>query len=219
MLLAEQVRSAASPEGMIVLAIIYAIFWVLSKAGGKKPPAGRPLPPPSGTLDPSQEEGFSLEKILRQIEEAKRQAEEREREVARPRPRPEPAAARLRPSRDATRGPMGRRSQSTLPGAEEVEERDSLEGSTLEIEERAANFDNRIRKRVDQDEEAEAVVQRRIAAAQARNREHRKADHQAFDQRIREPAPEQKAERRFSPASMRDAVVWREILGPPKALE
>ena len=62
-------------------------------------------------------------------------------------------------------------------------------------------------------------MQRRKADAEARNRSHRNTDHKAFDQRIREPAPAENAERRYSAASMRDAFVWREILGPPKALE
>jgi hypothetical protein len=205
---------------MIVLAIIYFIFWVFSKVS-KKPPQGRSTSAPSqpsGQLDPSQEEGFSLEKILRQIEEVKRQAEEREREASRPRAKQLPRA-RARPSRNAELGPMGRHSRSNLPAAEEVEERDSLEGSTLEVEERVENLDNRVRARVDQDDEAEAVIQRRLAQAAARNREHRNADHKAFDKQIREPAPAQRAECRFSAASMRDAFVWREILGPPKSLE
>ena len=53
----------------------------------------------------------------------------------------------------------------------------------------------------------------------ARNRALRSADHKAFDKRIREAAPEQKVERRYTAKSMRDAFIWREILGPPKALE
>ncbi len=218
--LSEQVRSAASPEGMIVLAVIYFIFWVISKLG-KKPPRTRDvsLPQQAGGPDPTQEEGFSLEKILRQIEEVKQQAEERERQAKLPARRPQPAAPRPRPSRVAEAGPLGRQSRSRLPSAEEVEERDSLEGSTLEVEETIENLDNRIRTRVDQDELAEAIVERRKAEAAARNRAHRNADHKAFDQRIREPAPAEKAERRYSASSMRDAFVWREILGPPKALE
>lgn len=217
MLPAEQVRSAASPEGMIVLAIIYFIFWLISKAGKKTPGAPTRLPQSTGT-DATQEEGFSLEKILRQIEEVKRQAEEREQEASRPRPRPQPAA-RARLPRTSESGPMGRHSRTNLPAAEEVEERDSLEGGTLEVAERIENLDGRIRKQVDQDDEAEGVIQRRIAQAAARNRSHRNVDHKAFDQRIREAAPAEKAERRYSASSMRDAFVWREILGPPKSLE
>lgn len=222
MLLIEEIRSAASPEGMIVLGIIYFIFWLISKAGGKKKPP-RPgsatSPQQTGQLDPSQEEGFSLERILRQIEDVKRQAEEQERQASLPRPKPQLRQSQARLARNPERGPMGRHSRASLPAAEDVEERDTLEGSSLEIEERVENLDNRMRQQVDQDDQAEAVVQRRLQQAAARNREHRNADHKAFDKQIREPAPDQKVERRYSASSMRDAFVWREILGPPKALE
>jgi hypothetical protein len=218
--LTEQVRSAASPEGMIVLAVIYFIFWIISKVGKKPPRTGDvSLPQQTGGPDPTQQEGFSLEKILRQIEEVKEQAEERERQAKLPRSRPQPVARTQRPSRVAEGGPLGRHSNTRIPTAEEVEERDSLEGSTLEVEETIENLDSRVRTRVDQDDLAEAIIQRRKAEAEARNRAHRNADHKAFDQRIREPAPAEKAERRYSAASMLDAFVWREILGPPKALE
>jgi hypothetical protein len=220
MLLAEQVRSAASPEGMIVLAVIYFIFWVLSKVGKKAKQAdAQPVDAMNTGQDPTQQEGFSLERVLRQIEEVKRQAEERERQATLPRPRPQPAASRQRPSRIEQGGPLGRHSRSQLPGAEEVEERDTLEGGSLEVEEQIENLDSRVRTRVDQDDQVEAIIQRRKAQAEARNRAHRNADHKAFDQRIREPAPAEKVERRYTAAAMRDAFVWREILGPPKALE
>lgn len=222
MLLQEPVRSAASPEGMIVLAIIYFILWLFSKVGKKnQKQGGPPADLPSTGGDATQQEGFSLEKILKQIEQVKQQAEEKERQAKLPRPRPQPSArADWRNERLGNAGPMGRQSKTRLPAAEEVEERDSLEAGSLEVEERVENLDNsRLRKRVDQDEQAEAIVQRRIDAAQARNQSHRNADHKAFDKRIREPAPAEVAERRYSAKSLRDAFVWREILGPPKSLE
>jgi hypothetical protein len=220
MLLQEPIRSAASPEGMIVLAIIYFILWLFSKRGKNKKQRDLPADPVSTGGDATQQEGFSLEKILRQIEQVKQQAEEKERQARLPQQRPPLSQPRPRPSRDSTRGPMGRHSQTRLPSAEEVEERDTLESGSLEVEEQVENLDtSRLRKRVDQDEQAEAIVQRRIDSAQARNQAHRNADHKAFDKRIREPAPAEVAERRYSVKSLRDAFVWREILGPPKSLE
>jgi hypothetical protein len=225
MLMLEQVRSAASPEGMIILAIIYFIIWVFSKVGKQKRRAQEQAEAQQyGTEvssgDATQQEGLSLERILRQIEEVKRQAEEKERQAQLPQPRPQ-----LQPRKDwrserlSNAGPMGRHSRTQLEAEEEVEELETLETGSIEVEEEIENLDSRVRQRIDQDEQAEAVVQRRIAEAQARNRAHRGADHKAFDKRIREPAPETKVERRYSAKSMRDAFVWREILGPPKALE
>jgi hypothetical protein len=223
LLLEEPIRSAASPEGMIVLAIIYFIIWVFSKVG-KKPRRGQdPVDATSSGSDATQQEGLSLERILRQIEQVKQQAEQKEREARQPKPRPQP---QLKPRGDwrserlGNAGPMGRTSKTRLPAAEEVEERDTFEGSSIEVEEEIENLDNaRVRQRVDQDEQAEAIVRRRIAEAEARNQAHRNADHKAFDKRIRETAPAEKVERRYSSQSMRDAFIWREILGPPKALE
>jgi hypothetical protein len=76
----------------------------------------------------------------------------------------------------------------------------------------------RLREEIDQDDAAEAVVQRRIREAEARNRPHAVADHKAFDQRIR---AEEAAGPRALPRGeqLRQAMIWKEILGPPKALE
>lgn len=224
----EELRSAASPEGIIVLAIIYFIVWVLSKLGKKaKQAAAPPRDATNSGQDATQQEGLSLEKILRQIEQVKQQAEENERQASLPAPRsqlparrqPTQQPARQRPSPVSEGGPLGRHSRTRLPPAEEVEERDSYEGRSLEVEEQVENLDNRIRKLVDQDDEAEATIQRRLAHSAARDHAHRSTDHKAFDKRIREPAPVEKTERRYPAAAMRDALVWREILGPPKALE
>ena len=77
----------------------------------------------------------------------------------------------------------------------------------------------RERTEIDQDEAAEGVVQRRISEAEARNRPLSAADHQQFDARIR-ATPEAKASpRTLRAASLRQAIIWKEILGPPKAFE
>jgi hypothetical protein len=119
-----------------------------------------------------------------------------------------------------TQGPMGRRVVVQWPGAEEVEDLESLEVepevASIEVAERITS-----REVVDQDDQAEAVVRRRIEAAQSRDRALTVADHKAFDRTIRGSVPAQPAVpivgRR--PASIRDAMVWREILGPPKGLQ
>jgi hypothetical protein len=107
--------------------------------------------------------------------------------------------------------------QSGLPAPreeEDVEERDSLEEpeKVLSLE---TDVRRRQRAEYDQDTAAEAIVQRRIAAAQARDRALGKSDHKAFDAEIRQEVADHTAVRRYTPAQLRDAVVWREILGPP----
>ena len=71
------------------------------------------------------------------------------------------------------------------------------------------------RPRYDHDDSAEEVARPRIAAADARSGELTKVDHMKFDERIRQQPADHTAVRRYTPAQLRDAIVWREILGPP----
>jgi hypothetical protein len=113
-------------------------------------------------------------------------------------------------------GPLGRPASVSLPEEEDFEERASLEVDpevvSLETEVRRES-----RRRVDQDEGAEEVVARRISAAAARDKAITQADHTAFDKRIRQEVADKTATR-YSAQQLRDAVVWREILGPPVSL-
>jgi hypothetical protein len=288
----EEVRSAASFEGLIVLAVIYFVLSMLSKAG-KKAGRQRPVPPPQ-PHDPAttatQEEGFSLEAVLREIERVKREAERRQTPPAqdperprmvnppvhsrpegqRPRhleaaerqraegqrPRHIEALERARPEGERPRhieqlgrpksegkrpralpsterrgrmakvldemGPLGRHSPTRLPSAEEMEERDSLEGQSLEVEGQLEVLDEtrrRPRVEVDQDEGAEAVIQRRLQEAEARNREFSETDHRKFHQKLNQSSTKAATPRGLTTAQLRQAFVWREILGPPKGLE
>jgi hypothetical protein len=110
--------------------------------------------------------------------------------------------------------PTARPPVAPLPDAEDVEERESLE-----VAPRVVSLETEVKRpaRViyDQDSGAEALVRRRIAAAEARSGASTRADHKAFDARIRQEPPDRTAVRRYTPAQLRDAVVWREILGPP----
>jgi hypothetical protein len=156
------------------------------------PPAsaarGRPLPPVGGK-DATQLEGQRLEELLRTLGR----------------------------TLDQAAGPMGRAPDRRLPPAEEVEERQSLESiprvRSLETEPHRPE-----RVRVDQDDDAERVVARRIADAEARSAPRTRADHHAFDQRIRQEPADKTATRTLTRRQLRDAVVWREILGPPVSL-
>lgn len=78
----------------------------------------------------------------------------------------------------------------------------------------------RERDQYDHDTEAELITQRRIQEALARNRAWRLEDHRQFDHEIRDlPAAsgrDRKVVRRN--ISLRDAMVWREVLSPPVAM-
>jgi hypothetical protein len=118
---------------------------------------------------------------------------------------------------DEGRAPAHRPTVRTLPPAKAGTSNGSLEaateGQSLEIEPARAE-----RAVVDQDDEAERVVERRLAAAEANLKPLSEADHQVFDQRIRQEPADQTATRGYSARQLREAVVWREILGPPVSL-
>lgn len=117
------------------------------------------------------------------------------------------------------RGPVGRRGAASLPSAEEVEELDSLEAEPVVV-----SMDDLVPERglgpvLDHDTGAEALVRRRIAAAESRQGALTRADHARFDARIRaEPERRPPAAPGLTTATLRRAFVWREILGPPVAL-
>jgi hypothetical protein len=182
--------------GLLLLGLLWFVINLLSKKR-ETGAAPRPRPQPSQRIvvrqsgsDPTQREGTRLEMLLREMERALEQAG----------------------------GPSGRPSSTQLPEAEDVEERHSLEVApeveSLEVEVRRPE-----RVRVDRDDEAEAVEGRRVAAAAERAGSLTSADHQTFDKRIRAEPADHTAVRGFTAKQLRDAVVWREILGPPKALE
>ena len=152
-------------------------------------PRARPLPSSPPRADATQREGARLERLL----------------------------GELGRTLDQARGPAGRAPDRRLPSAEDVEERGSLE-VTPEVGSLEAEPDRGERAVVDQDDEAERVVQRRLAAAERSRAPLSVADHTAFDQRIRQEPADKTATRAYTVKQLRDAVVWREILGPPVSL-
>jgi hypothetical protein len=70
------------------------------------------------------------------------------------------------------------------------------------------------------DDQATEAAQRRIREAEARNREWQLADHKAFDIKIRAPkVTPTDATRATARLRLREAMILREVLGPPKALQ
>lgn len=114
---------------------------------------------------------------------------------------------------------MGRPGDAILEDAEEVEELDAYDDVpvVVSIEDPIVRPERPI---IDRDSGAEQAIRRRLLAAEARLTGRSKADHARFDERIRVPpeeAPPQRAV--LQPIPLRQAMMWREILGPPKSLE
>jgi hypothetical protein len=118
---------------------------------------------------------------------------------------------------DRASGPAGRAPDRRLPSADEAEEVQSLEVSP-EVQSLETVSGRPERAVVDQDDQAEQIVARRLKAAEANSVQRTRADHVAFDSRIRQEPADKTATRGYTAAQLRNAVVWREILGPPVAL-
>jgi hypothetical protein len=183
-------------KALILAAVVWVLFNLLARKkrppvhpkGQSGPGAAHPVPPPV-RLDPTQREGSQLEQLLRQLGR----------------------------TLDQAGGPLGRAPDRPIPPAEEQEEGESLEVAPVA---RSLETDatRSTRVTVDQDDQAERVVARRIAEAEGRTRALTKADHPAFDQRIRQEPADKTATGAYSIRRLREAVVWREILGPPVSL-
>jgi len=203
------------------LLILAALGWIMSAVGdarrkqqrGPRPPRvppsqryPRPATPRPGRATPgadaTQQEGSRLEQILREFEQA------------------------LEGSVPRTPGPVPTRSRGGWEAGEEVEERGSHDDDAqYEVEslERLENFERPAREDVALGADAEELVRRRIAYAEAQGRALSSADHTRFDARIRTAGQAPAIVEPKLPAServnrLRQAMIWREVLGPPVAL-
>jgi hypothetical protein len=239
-----ELRQAAGFEGLIVIAVIYFFLSTIARTGRKSSP-GKGSPRPGGPVPGEpQGESFSLEAVLREIQRVKQEKEGARRPLPARRTEPPPplppregrmgAAARtvgdrtralpmgrMAQSAQTERGPLGRHSRIGLPSAEEVEDRTSLEEQRSAPKPVRLEILDATRERavVDQDEGAEALVERRIQEAEARNVAISAADHVKFDRAIRETAAPAAATRRYPIDQLRQALIWREILGPPRSMQ
>ena len=188
----------------IVFGLMWLVFSALRKAGStpsnrnspRRPPGGPPTSgappralPPATRTDATQREALRLEDLLRELGR----------------------------TLDQGSGPLGRPADRALPPAEEVEERESLEVSP-EVRSLESVARRPEREVVDLDDEAERVAARRIAETEAQSTGLTKADHQAFDARIRREAPDRATAGVYGTRRLREAIIWREILGPPVSL-
>lgn len=190
-------------EGLIQLVILVGAG--LAFLFGKRPDAGKkaktlPQPPGRRGAKPTAKRKGALDELFETI-----QAElERASGVAEPSQRT---------------GPMGRPAKGGLESAEEVEEPDTLEAEPRVVSMEGAP-ERTGRVHVDYDMQAEGVARQRVKEAQARDQGLTKADHAAFDKRIRGtglpgPATAGAARPVFPRAVLRQAIIWQEILAPP----
>jgi hypothetical protein len=193
--------------------------WVIRSARGGSREAEQPEAPDPAELEARRQR--TLERM---------QARRRERQAARGASRTEPAqvldpAERFRREMERImgvhteeeHGPLGRRGGVQLEPAEEVEELEPLEVGeqviSLEVPDTRP-----LRVLIDQDAQAEEIVRRRIAVAEAHNRPKTRADHAKFDQTMRSaPAEVTRTPKvpRLPGKGLRQALIWLEILGPP----
>lgn len=198
---------------LVVLGLMWVVVNALRK-GGSRPPdrSGRPSstkaplprppdqtrpgtasqsPAPGGSprFDPTQREGTQLERLLREL------------------------GRTLDEGREAAQRPAVRTLPPAKPGTTSGSLEAAPEGQSLEVDPARGE-----RAVVDQDDEVERVVQQRLAAAEANLQPLSEADHQVFDQRIRQEPADQTAARAYTARQLREAIVWREILGPPVSL-
>jgi hypothetical protein len=98
----------------------------------------------------------------------------------------------------------------------------TLGPESLEAEPEVRSLEGEVRRearrRVDQDDDAADIEARRIQAAAARDTGSARRARAAVDERIRQEPADHTAVRTYTSQQLRDAVVWREILGPPASL-
>jgi hypothetical protein len=199
---------------LFVLLVVWWLFGLLTsgKRGKQRrdqrrtrPGASAPAPLPPARAegaDPTQQEGSKLERIMREFERAL-----------------EETSQQRQPAPDAE--------PSWDPGEEwEVEEAESRSHEQFEPEVRSIedDFHRPEREVVVLGGDQDALQAGRMAYAENRNRALTAADHQRFDARIRAPqAPVPSVEADAPPDDrllrLRQAIIWREVLGPPIAMQ
>ncbi len=176
---------------VILVAFVFWLLQVLRAGATGRSGRGRPVPPATSSGQPggTQREGAELEQMLRYLE--RRLGGESGSKPSRP------------PAQVTVKRPAARvqTKPARLPAPVTV----SLEDP------------------VDRAAEVQALERQRLAVADARNRELTDADHAAFEAKIRardeRTASSPAAAPGLTARQLRDAVLWQEILGPPRGLQ
>lgn len=182
--------------GTVVLVIV---FFIVSRLVQKVSETMKAPPRQRLPGDAPQTMAELLLEMRQQLEKAQERQEAR-RLPPSPTTQPTGSAESVRIARAAPRGVVKR-----LPT--EVVER----GGSIEV----APRDETVIE-IDRDDDVEALVQRRIDVAQARNRGWQASDHASFDEKIRQAAPVAAANKPRS--ALQRAMIWREVLNPPVGL-
>lgn len=110
-----------------------------------------------------------------------------------------------------------RQTRVSLPSAEDVEDRETLEIVPVVYEREPVVREPPVI--VDLDETGQEAISRRLKDAAARNRALTAADHRAFDQRVRASLPPTASQvKRVRRSPIQNALIWKEILGRPVSL-
>jgi len=187
--------------GIEALGVAVALFLVARVIKQVSQRAGEGTSTPSAPRAPGDAPETMAElwqEMRAQLEIARRQQEGRA-ELPAPVKRPGPATRMTAPKR--LPAPKAR-----FPVPVPVER-----GGSIEVASREVSLSE-----LDQDDGAEALVQRRIDAATARNGEWTMGDHTRFDAKIRAAIPITAEVRKRHP--LRQAMIWREVLSPPVSL-
>jgi hypothetical protein len=151
------------------------------------------------SLDATQQEGSRLELVLRELQRSLEDAAG------------VPAPVRLPPEQPYPEQPYDEsRSLEREPEIISLEEeghRRPEEGAHREA-----------RRRVDQDDDAAEIETRRIQAAAARYSTRSQVARIVEETPVRQEPADHTATGGYTTKQLRDAVVWREILGPPVSL-
>ena len=189
-------------DGPIVLAIIYGVVALLKRVGdASKRRQERPGMPPIQQRPTRQHrpKPKTMEELLREM-------------------RGEPEGGERAESVEAAPVPARLPAPVQSPWEWEVEERDTLEADpTVVSTETAEAFDRPVPVRLDYDDDAEALVQRRVTAAASRDGALRPEDHRRFDAKIREVVPVA-TRAPVQGGAMRRAMIWHEVLSKPVSM-
>ncbi|HEV8124407.1 MAG TPA: hypothetical protein VGP80_09200 [Gemmatimonadales bacterium] len=155
---------------------------------------------------------YAVLTVVGKIKQAAQHSQQPPRPTARP---PARQVAKPRPTAAPARRPAppvsaeAQRLEELLRGLAQSRAEATENTESLEVD----------RDEVDQDSEAEAIAQRRIQAAMARNRPLTDQDHAEFDSRLKRDEAKQPVVRNtIGRNRLRNAFIWREILGPPGGL-
>lgn len=188
--------------GLLVLGVLWLLVSLMSQGGLKKKKPQQPRRTPSPRADrPQVPRRMELPGRLDATQQEGSRLEQMLREFQRAL---EEAGSPGRPAPAPTE-------------PEEEEERESLEMEP-EVVSLETEVSRTERLNTSQDDEVEQLVARRISAAASRDQATTRRDHLEFDKRIRQEPADKTATRAFTAQQLRDAVVWREILGPPVGL-